>query len=113
MSLDSQAQAISTRLRAPSLRWMAVRWPLTVLSEMNSSAAISWLVRPAGTPFEAIGEYPNGAWFGGQMFDAADKGIHATTADAALSIALLLAAALAALAITHLVLSKRAERSVS
>jgi len=67
----------------------------------------------SGTPLEAIGEYPSGAWFGGQMFDAADKGIHATTADAALSIAVLLAAALAALAITHLVLSKLAERSMS
>jgi hypothetical protein len=67
----------------------------------------------SGTPFEAIGEYPNGAWFGGQMFDAADRGIRATTADAALSIAVLLAAALAALAVAHLILSKLAERSVS
>lgn len=67
----------------------------------------------SGTPFEAIGEYPNGYWFGGQMFDAADRGIPANAADAALSIAFLLAAAVAALAITHLILSKRAERSVS
>jgi hypothetical protein len=42
-----QAQAaISTRLRTSSLLWMLVRWDLTVLSEMNSSAAISVLVRP-------------------------------------------------------------------
>lgn len=38
--------AISTRLRALSLFWIRVMWVLTVLSEMNNSAAISWLVRP-------------------------------------------------------------------
>src|SRR4051812_20476193 len=43
----SQAQpAISTRLRTPSLLWMLARWDLTVLREMNRSAAISVLVRP-------------------------------------------------------------------
>ena len=43
----SHAQAaISTRLRTPSLPWMLARWLLTVLREMNSSAAISVLVRP-------------------------------------------------------------------
>jgi hypothetical protein len=67
----------------------------------------------AGTPFEAIGEYQNGYWFGGQMFDAADRGIPANGGDAVLSIAVLLAVSLAILALTHLVLAKRAERSVS
>lgn len=62
---------------------------------------------PAGTPFEAIGEYPSGAWFHGVMFDATERGVHATTADAALSIAFLLLAALAGLATTHFVLSRR------
>jgi hypothetical protein len=38
--------AISTRLRASSLVWIPETWLLTVLSEMNSSAAISRLVRP-------------------------------------------------------------------
>ena len=43
----SQAQAaIPTRLRTPSFVWIPDTWLLTVLSEMNSSAAISWLVRP-------------------------------------------------------------------
>ena len=43
----SQAQAaIPTRLRTPSLAWMVDTWLLTVLSEMNSSAAISRLVQP-------------------------------------------------------------------
>jgi hypothetical protein len=41
--------AISTRLRTPSLFWMRAMCVLTVLREMNSSAAISWLVRPVGT----------------------------------------------------------------
>ena len=46
----SHAQAaISTRLRSPSLPWMLARWVLTVLSEMNSSAATSVLVRPLAT----------------------------------------------------------------
>ena len=39
----SQAQAaIPTRFRTPSLFWMRARWLVTVLSEMNSSAAIPW-----------------------------------------------------------------------
>jgi hypothetical protein len=43
----SQAQAaIPTPLRTPSLAWMADRWLSTVVSEMNSSAAISRLVQP-------------------------------------------------------------------
>lgn len=43
----SHAQpAISTRFRTPSLSWMLARCDLTVLSEMNKSAAISALVRP-------------------------------------------------------------------
>jgi hypothetical protein len=46
----SQDQAASsTRLRIPSLSWIRVMWVLTVLSEMNSSAAISALVRPLAT----------------------------------------------------------------
>src|SRR6202020_81452 len=47
MSPVSHAQAaISTRLRRPSFCWMLDRWLLTVLTEMNSPAPISWLVRP-------------------------------------------------------------------
>ncbi|MEV0407300.1 hypothetical protein [Actinoallomurus sp. NPDC050550] len=61
----------------------------------------------AGTPFEAIGEYPSGAWFHGIMFDAKQRGVHATGADAVTSIVFLLLAALAVLAITHLVLTRR------
>ena len=38
--------AISTLFRTPSFYCMRVRWGMTVLSEMKSSAAISWLVRP-------------------------------------------------------------------
>ncbi|WP_042397310.1 hypothetical protein [Streptacidiphilus carbonis] len=62
---------------------------------------------PAGTPFEPIGEYPSGAWFHGVMFDAKQRGVHATGGEAVLSISFLLLAALAALAITHYVLSRR------
>ncbi|MFJ9909418.1 hypothetical protein ACIRVK_42500 [Streptomyces sp. NPDC101152] len=61
----------------------------------------------AGTPFEAIGEYPGGAWFHAHMFDAADRGAHADTANAILSIAFLLIAALVALGVTHYVLNRR------
>jgi len=62
---------------------------------------------PAGTPFEAIGEYPAGAWFHGAMFDATERGVTASTANAVISIAFLLLAALAALATTHYVLNQR------
>ncbi|WP_441250494.1 hypothetical protein [Kitasatospora sp. McL0602] len=62
---------------------------------------------PAGTPFEAIGEYPSGAWFHGVMFDAKQRGITPTGSEAVLSIAFLLLAALAALVITQLVLTRR------
>ncbi|GAA1966211.1 hypothetical protein GCM10009838_24860 [Catenulispora subtropica] len=62
---------------------------------------------PAGTPFEAIGEYPTGAWFHGFMFDARERGWNATTADAVISIAFLLLTALAALATTQFVLTRR------
>ncbi|WP_225850892.1 hypothetical protein [Streptomyces sp. HPF1205] len=62
---------------------------------------------PAGTPFEAIGEYPSGAWFHGTLFDARQRGITPTSGEAVLSIAFLLLMALAALAITQLVLTKR------
>ena len=34
---------------------MLVRWVLTVLSEMNSSAAISWLVRPLAMAADDLG----------------------------------------------------------
>ncbi|WP_194894309.1 hypothetical protein [Catenulispora pinisilvae] len=62
---------------------------------------------PAGTPFEAIGEYPIGAWFHGFMFDARERGWNATSADAVISIAFLLLTALAALATAHYVLNRR------
>ncbi|TJZ97408.1 hypothetical protein [Actinacidiphila oryziradicis] len=64
---------------------------------------------PAGTPFEAIGEYPVGAWFHGHMFDAADRGVHADTANATVSIAFLLISALVVLVVTHLVLNRRSQ----
>ena len=62
---------------------------------------------PAGTPFEAIGEYPSGAWFHGFLLDARERGINPTGGEAVLSIAFLLLMALAALVITQLVLTKR------
>lgn len=62
---------------------------------------------PAGTPFEAIGEYPAGAWFHSATFDAAERGVGPTGADAVISIAFLLLAAFAALATTHYVLNRR------
>ena len=62
---------------------------------------------PAGTPFEAIGEYPAGAWFHGTLFDARQRGITPTGGEAVLSIAFLLLMALAALVITQLVLTRR------
>jgi hypothetical protein len=62
---------------------------------------------PAGTPFEAIGEYPSGTWFHGAMFVAADRGISADAARACLSIAFLFVAAVAVLAITHVMLARR------
>lgn len=62
---------------------------------------------PAGTPFEAIGEYPTGAWFHGFMFDARERGWNATSADAVISIAFLLLTALAALATAQFVLTRR------
>lgn len=50
MMWDSWAQAvISLRLRAPSLFWIAARWPFTVLTDMKRAAAISWVVRPRAT----------------------------------------------------------------
>lgn len=61
----------------------------------------------AGTPFEANGEYPSGAWFHGMLFAAKQRGITPTGGEAALSIAFLLLAALAALLITQFVLTKR------
>ena len=59
----SHAQAaISTRLRTPSLPWMLARWLLTVLREMNSSAAISVLVRPLAMDLAtSISRLDNGA----------------------------------------------------
>lgn len=62
---------------------------------------------PAGTPFEAIGEYPDGAWLHAYTFAARERGVAASTGDAVLSIAFLLLAALAALAITQFVLNRR------
>jgi ABC-type transport system involved in multi-copper enzyme maturation permease subunit len=61
----------------------------------------------AGTPFEAIGEYASGGWFGGKTFEAPNRGIHPDPSLAALNVAFLLVAALAAIAIAHLVLSRR------
>ncbi|MEV5505772.1 hypothetical protein [Streptomyces orinoci] len=62
---------------------------------------------PAGTPFEANGEYPSGVWFHGFLFDARQRGITPTGGEAVLSIAFLLLMALAALVITQLVLTRR------
>jgi hypothetical protein len=62
---------------------------------------------PAGTPFEAIGEYPTVAWFHGFMFDARERGWNATGADAVISIAFLLLTALAVLATAQFVLTRR------
>lgn len=62
---------------------------------------------PAGTPFEAIGEFPAGAWFHSVVWDAGERGVGTTGADAVISIAFLLLAALAALATTHYVLNRR------
>ncbi|MFJ9714016.1 hypothetical protein [Streptomyces sp. NPDC101234] len=62
---------------------------------------------PAGTPFEANGEYPTGAWFHGVLFIAKQRGLHPTGGEAVLSIAFLLLMALAALVITQFVLTKR------
>ncbi|TKA08559.1 hypothetical protein [Actinacidiphila oryziradicis] len=62
---------------------------------------------PAGTPFEAIGEYPSGAWFHGVMFIATQRKVHPTDGETILSIAFPLLMALAALVITQLVLTRR------
>ncbi|MCW2917940.1 MAG: hypothetical protein JWN52_6008 [Actinomycetia bacterium] len=62
---------------------------------------------PAGTPFEAIGEYPSGAWFHGVMLDAAHRGVHPTGGEAVLSIAFPLLVGLAVLVIAQLVLTRR------
>ncbi|MEY9947063.1 hypothetical protein [Kitasatospora sp. GAS1066B] len=62
---------------------------------------------PAGTPFEAIGEYPAGAWFHGTLFDARQRGITPTGGEAVLSIAFLLLVGLAVLVMTQLVLTRR------
>ncbi|MCC9310825.1 hypothetical protein LN042_27775 [Kitasatospora sp. RB6PN24] len=65
------------------------------------------ILTPAGTPFEANGEYPAGAWFHGMLFDARQRGIVPTGVEAVLSVAFLLLMALAALVITQLVLTRR------
>ncbi|TQF03651.1 hypothetical protein E6W39_17215 [Kitasatospora acidiphila] len=62
---------------------------------------------PAGTPFEANGEYPTGAWFHGALFDARQRGIVPTDGEAVLSIAFLLLVAIAALVTTQFVLTRR------
>ncbi len=62
---------------------------------------------PAGTPCEANGEYPAGAWFHGTLFDARQRGITPTGGEAVLSIAFLLLVAIAALVITQSVLTRR------
>ena len=61
----------------------------------------------AGTPFEAIGEYASGGWFGGKTFEAPNRGIHPDPALAAANVAFLVVAALAILAIAHLALNRR------
>jgi hypothetical protein len=53
---------------------------------------------PAGTPFEAIGEYPSRAWFGGKVFEAFSRGIRPDTLLALVSIGFLLLTAAAVLA---------------
>jgi ABC-2 type transport system permease protein len=61
----------------------------------------------AGTPFEAIGEYASGGWFGGKTFEAPNRGLHPDPALAAVNVIFLIVAALVVLAVTHLVLTRR------
>jgi hypothetical protein len=61
----------------------------------------------AGTPFEAIGEYASGGWFGGKTFEAPNRGIHLDPALATVNVAFLIGAALAVLAVAHIVLTRR------
>jgi hypothetical protein len=53
----------------------------------------------AGTPFEPVGEYASGGWFGGHLLQTVARGIHPGPGQAAFSVAVVLAAALAALAV--------------
>lgn len=61
----------------------------------------------AGTPFEAIGEYASGGWFGGKTFEAPNRGVHLDSALAAWNVAFLIVAALAVLTATHFMLTRR------
>jgi hypothetical protein len=56
----------------------------------------------AGTPFEPVGEYASGGWFGGHLVQAVARGIHPSAGQAAVSVAAVLAAALIALAVPRL-----------
>jgi hypothetical protein len=54
---------------------------------------------PAGTPFEPVGEYASGGWFGGHLIQALARHVHPGPGQAALSVAVVLIGALLALAI--------------
>jgi hypothetical protein len=58
---------------------------------------------PAGTPFEPVGEYASGGWFGGHLIQALARGVHPGPGQAAVSVAVVLTAALIALAVPRLV----------
>ena len=57
----------------------------------------------AGTPFEPVGEYASGGWFGGRLIQALARGVHPGPGQAAVSVAVVLTAALIALAVPRLV----------
>jgi hypothetical protein len=57
----------------------------------------------AGTPFEPVGEYASGGWFGGRLIQALARGVHPGPGLAAVSVAVVLTAALIALAVPRLV----------
>jgi hypothetical protein len=100
---------------------MSITVPLLIGAPLYRLAFIAYwfwgnLVGPSyhiptlsGTPFEALGEYPVGAWFHGSMFDATDRNVTPTTADALLNIVALLVVAAATLIIAQIVISKRSQ----
>ena len=90
-------RTFGSALARPSLRFSAFSLAVTLLigAPLYRLAFIGYwlwgnLVGPQygiptlWNPFDAIGEYPVGAWFHGHMFDAADRHVHASTGDALL-----------------------------
>jgi len=53
--------------------------------------------------FEPVGEYASGGWFGGRLIQALARGVHPGPGQAVVSVAVVLAAALIALAVPRLV----------